>query len=233
MLHLVRLLVLVAASTYYLGSAADAVLRQCDLLGKVLLEHETELSLLAQLRDLRRQVSAECLVVDPGERLALGHQRVLGIERRAGDLDARVGDGEHTPAHLEADVLLAVRRDRAGERDLAREGTTLEGDRGDRAGGSRAGVAAAVTYLGAPATEEGVSLQAMLTFAPLGAYILLVPVRLLMSIGIDQCDELCHKLMLGVPMLVMCIAGALAGALTDETLGPPTMPMTGPLSITF
>ncbi|HJL15897.1 MAG TPA: hypothetical protein RMH99_09585 [Sandaracinaceae bacterium LLY-WYZ-13_1] len=91
-----------------------------------------------------------------------------------------------------------------------------------------------MTYLTAPETAEALDVQLAATMIPVAPTALATLIRLVLSIGADPCDEVCHELSLGVPLLAGALIALAAGALADESIGPPAPPtMSGPLVVRF
>lgn len=96
-----------------------------------------------------------------------------------------------------------------------------------------AGSTFAVTYLAGPTTGDGIQAQMFSLALGLGATAILGLGRLAVSVGADSCNEVCHKLLLAMPMFVASVFGMAIGAIADAIVGPPVAVMTGPLTLRF
>lgn len=94
--------------------------------------------------------------------------------------------------------------------------------------GAAAGI---TTAFASPQAYDAVFVQAMVLSMSFVVEVPVLMVRALMSLGADACNEVCHKLLVALPLFVGLTASFIAGQVYDAELGPPSM--TAPLVIAF
>jgi hypothetical protein len=95
--------------------------------------------------------------------------------------------------------------------------------------GAAAGV---TTYFTGPRTHEGAIAQALALVGTASAEVIVLMFRAISSFGADRCDQICHKLVVALPLVIGVGLSVLVGQLVDAETGPsPTMSM--PLTMEF